>query len=167
MLNSKRNYSLIDRLKELDGRKVKVGIVGESDSKLLTYAAVNEYGASIAITQKMRRFLPTIGINVKASTTHIVIPERSYIRSTFDNKKYFEAMKKKLAPIFAKVLEGKNDPYDILEYIGLIYVSNVKSTIANMKEPPNHPVTIERKGKGKGLLIDSGRLVSSISFEVV
>ena len=28
-------------------------------------------------------------------------------------------------------------------------------------------VTIERKGKGKGLLVDSGRLTNAISYEVV
>ena len=81
-----RNYSLTDRLKEFNGARVRVGIVGKSDSKLLTYAAVNEYGANIKITPKMRKLLPSIGIFVKSETTHIVIPERSYIRATFDNK---------------------------------------------------------------------------------
>jgi hypothetical protein len=50
-----RNYSLTDRLKEFNGARVRVGIVGKSDSKLLTYAAVNEYGANIKITPKMRK----------------------------------------------------------------------------------------------------------------
>ena len=48
------NYDLKERLRQLDKKKVKIGIVGESDSKLLTYAAANEYGANIAITDKMR-----------------------------------------------------------------------------------------------------------------
>ena len=78
---------------------VRVGIVGKSDSRLLTYAAVNEYGANIKITPKMRKLLPLIGIFVKSETTHIVIPERSYIRATFDNKKVFDKLKKKIQPL--------------------------------------------------------------------
>ena len=54
-----------------------------------------------------------------------------------------------------------------LDFIGLQLTSDVKRTIAEMKEPENHPVTIERKGKGKGLLVDSGRLTNAISYEVV
>lgn len=162
-----RNYSLADKLKELNGMRVRVGIVGKSDSKLLTYAAVNEYGANIKITAKMRKFLHRIGIHVKNETTHIVIPERSYIRSTFDNKKVFEKLRKKIQPLLKSVLNGGNDAIDILDFIGLQLTSDVKRTIADMKEPENHPVTIERKGKGKGLLVDSGRLTNAISYEVV
>ena len=162
-----RTYSLHDKLKELNGMRVRVGIVGKSDSKLLTYAAVNEYGANIKITTKMRKFLHWIGIHVKNETTHIVIPERSYIRSTFDNKKVFEKLRKKIQPLLKSVLNGGNDAIDILDFIGLQLMSDVKRTIAEMKEPENHPVTIERKGKGKGLLVDSGRLTNAISYEVV
>lgn len=162
-----RNYSLADKLKELNGMRVRVGIVGKSDSKLLTYAAVNEYGANIKITTKMRKFLHWIGIHVKNETTHIVIPERSYIRSTFDNKKIFEKLRKKIQPLLKSVLNGGNEAIDILDFIGLQLTSDVKRTIADMKEPENHPVTIGRKGKGKGLLVDSGRLTNAISYEVV
>ena len=162
-----RNYSLHDKLKELNGMRVRVGIVGKSDSKLLTYAAVNEYGANIKITTKMRKFLHWIGIHVKNETTHIVIPERSYIRSIFDNKKVFEKLRKKIQPLLKSVLNGGNDAIDILDFIGLQLTSDVKRAIADMKEPENHPVTIERKGKDKGLLVDSGRLTNAISYEVV
>lgn len=161
-----RNYSLQEKLKALNGKKVKVGIVGESDSKLLTYAAVNEYGANIKITPKMRKFLPSIGIFVKKETTHIVIPERSYIRSTFDNKKVFANLRTKLQPFLKRVLSGGNEPEDVLDFIGLNLVSAVKKTIIEMKEPENHPVSIQRKGEGKGLLRNSGRLFNAINYEV-
>ena len=68
---------------------------------------------------------------------------------------------------FEQVLNGKRDPETLLDLIGLQYVANVRRTIRDMKEPENHPVTIERKGKGKGILVDSGRLVRSIAYEVV
>lgn len=148
------NYDLKERLRQLDKKKVKIGIVGESDSKLLTYAAANEYGANIAI-------------HVKNETTHIIIPERSYIRNTFDNKLYYQELRKKLQNPFEQVLSGERDPETLLDLIGLQYVANVRRTIRDMKEPENHPVTIERKGKGKGILVDSGRLVRSIAYEVV
>ena len=168
-VKSTTNFNLKERLKQLDGKKVKIGIVGKSDSKLLTYAAANEYGANIKITPKMRKFLPSIGIFVKKETTHIIIPERSYIRSTFDNKKYLQELKKKLQAPFEQVLNGKRDAETILELIGLQYVANVRRTIRDMKEPENHPQTEaikNKKGKKKGLLVDSGRLVQSIAYEV-
>ena len=49
-------------------------------------------------------------------------------------------------------------------------MANVRRTIRDMKEPENHPVTQKIKnGKGgkKGILVDSGRLVRSIAYEVV
>ena len=170
-VKSTTNFNLKERLKQLDGQKVKIGIVGKSDSKLLTYAAANEYGANIEIPSdgRMRRKLHALGIHVKNETTHIIIPERSYIRSTFDNKKYFNELKKKLQAPFEEVLNGKKDAETILELIGLQYVANVRRTIRDMKEPENHPQTEaikNKKGKKKGLLVDSGRLVQSIAYEV-
>lgn len=155
------------QLKKLNGKKVNIGIVGKSDSLLLTYAAVNEYGANIKITPKMRKYLASQGLNLKATTTHIVIPERSYIRSTFDNKKVLKALENKIVPTAAKVALGKLPAESILEYIGIYYTAAIKSTIANMREPENHPFTVERKGSGKGILVDSGRLLTAISYEVV
>lgn len=155
------------QLKKLNRKKVNIGIVGKSDSLLLTYAAVNEYGANIKITPKMRKYLASQGLNLKATTTHIVIPERSYIRSTLDNKKVLKALENKIVPTAAKVALGKLPAESILEYIGIYYTAAIKSTIANMREPENHPFTVERKGSGKGLLIDSGRLLTAISYEVV
>ena len=166
------NYDLKERLRQLDKKKVKIGIVGESDSKLLTYAAANEYGANIAIPEdgRMRRKLHALGIHVKNETTHIIIPERSYIRNTFDNKLYYQELRKKLQNPFEQVLNGKRDPETLLDLIGLQYVANVRRTIRDMKEPVNHPQTEaikNKKGKKKGILVDSGRLVRSVGYEVV
>ena len=79
----------------------------------------------------------------------------------------FVKLRKKIQPLLKSVLNGGNDAIGILVFIGLQLTSDVKRTIADMKEPENHPVTIERKGKGKGLLVDSGRLTNAISYEVV
>lgn len=155
------------QLKQLNGKRVNVGIVGEPDSLLLTYAAVNEYGASIEISAKMRKWLAWKKLYVKKETTHIIIPERSYIRSTLDDKRVLKDLENKIVPTAVKVAMGKLKAVAILDYIGLYYVSAIKSRIANMKEPSNHPFTIERKGSGKGLLINSGRLLTAISYEVI
>ena len=104
----------------------------------------------------MRKFLHWIGIHVKNETTHIIIPERSYIRSTFDNKLYYQELRKKLQSPFEQVLNGRRDPETLLDLIGLQYVANVRRTIRDMKEPENHPVTQKIKnGKGgkKGILV--------------
>lgn len=161
------NEDLSAQLKKLSGKRVNVGIVGKSDSLLLTYAAVNEYGANIKVTPKMRKYLASQGLNLRKETTHIIVPERSYLRATLDNKKVLKSLESKIIPTAVKVAMGKLKAEAILDYIGLHYVAAIKSTIASMKEPENHPFTVERKGQGKGLLIDSGRLLTAISYEVV
>lgn len=167
------------KLKKLHGKQVNIGIVGEPDSKLLMVAAVNEYGANIEITPKMRKFLHMTGLHVKKETTHIVIPERSFIRSTFDDKKYFKELQAKLEPVFARVLNDEADPEILLDSIGLLYQSFVKRTLRSIKSPENHPFTIhgspkgtdkrfavKGKGQGKGLLYNTGTLLRSINYEV-
>jgi hypothetical protein len=166
MLKEKINKSIENELKKLKKVSVKIGIVGKSDSKLLTIASVNEYGANILISKKMRKFLPSIGIFVKAETTHIVIPERSFIRSTLDNvflqNKMISILQKKTIDLF----NGKISVHDMLEITGLFYQSEIRKTMIDTDFTPNHPATIKLKGKGKKPLMDTGRLQTSIGYVV-
>jgi phage gpG-like protein len=68
---------------EVEGDVVKVGVFGEST----LIASVHEFGAKIRVTEKMRRFLHAQGLHLKKDTRYIVIPQRSYLRKTFDEQK--------------------------------------------------------------------------------
>jgi len=51
------------------------------------YALVNEFGATIPVTEKMRRFLHAKGIHLRASTTEIEIPARPWFWPTWKENK--------------------------------------------------------------------------------
>lgn len=70
--------------------------------KYIPYAAINELGGTIGVTEKMRRFLAwKKGIFLKRSTTVIKIPKRAYIAPAFKEKR--EAM---VAALQNRILKG-------------------------------------------------------------
>ena len=88
-INKKTIKALTQAMEEL-GQKysIRVGIQGsqayESHGDLTNaqLGAIHEFGAVINVTDKMRAYLHTQGIHLKASTTQIVIPARSFLRDT-------------------------------------------------------------------------------------
>ena len=63
-------------------RIIKVGLFGE----IAKIGAVHEFGAEIEVTPKMRAFLHSQGLHLRQSTIKIIIPERSFLRSTLSKK---------------------------------------------------------------------------------
>jgi hypothetical protein len=91
------------------------------------------------------------------------VPERSFLRATFDGKR-----KELEAAAMAEVrgvLEGRQDVTKALSRLGLRAAADVQATITELREPPNAPATIKKKGSSKPL-IDTGRLRASVDFEV-
>ena len=130
---------------------------------ILLYAAANEFGAQITVTDKMRRYLHAIGLHLKKSTTQIEIPERSFMRSTFDKTAVIDKVMKRLQRFLNKMIDGKSNPIDVMGGIGDAMVSEIKSTITSNVAPENAEFTIKQKGTGKGTLFASGSLLKSIS----
>jgi hypothetical protein len=76
---------LLRSLISLGKKSLKVGIKDDEPSFVQMLATVHEYGCSIAVTPKMRGwFRANYGINLK--TSQIVIPERSFLRKTWDDQ---------------------------------------------------------------------------------
>lgn len=69
-------------LSRAKSKKAKVGYI--QNSQMAMIAGVHEFGARIQVTDKMRRYLASQGLHLKKSTTHIVIPERSFLRTGTD-----------------------------------------------------------------------------------
>ncbi len=94
------------------------------------------------------------------------IPERSFIRSSFDKNKaeYLETLKK----LFKGVYENKMDVPRALGLMGVKMAADIKKGITKGAgiPPPNAPSTIAAKGSSRPL-DDTGRLVNSISHAVV
>ncbi len=132
------------------GSHVKVGVLasrggdaehGDDGITLIELAAIHEFGSPAAN-----------------------IPERSFIRRTFNaSSAELRVMQTKLA---AAVLRGMPVP-KALSILGAWAANAIKRTITGDHiPPPLKPATIARKGSDRPL-VDSGRLLGAISFEVV
>lgn len=99
---SKRILKELDNLMEALDKKVQidVGILGEqayekhphSDLTMSHLGAIHEFGATINVTEKMRKFLHYKGIHLNSNTTQITIPARSFLRDTFFNSEAKERL---------------------------------------------------------------------------
>jgi hypothetical protein len=158
----KNNFPEIKaRIKEMTGKKVQIGILGKQ--QLATIATANEFGARIGITPKMRAYLAALGLFLKQTTKFIIIPERSFLRTSFDDKKNIDAAMNQAEEVFQNRFSVK----DILDRIGVLMTGKIQERIKSNIPPGNHPFTIEQKGGKNKTLISSGRLGQGISHKVI
>lgn len=130
-------------LKVMKGSYTKVGfqddprnVEGES---LVVVAAANEFGT-------------------------LDIPERSFMRSTFDEEKEQLAEIKKAEA--DAVMAGRKTVETSLAQIGAYWVGRIQAKIHSHPPPPNAPSTIEKKGSS-GTLVDSGQMVQAVNHQEV
>ncbi|AUS87034.1 hypothetical protein LBYS11_12140 [Lysinibacillus sp. YS11] len=138
---------LIQSLSELAGYEIEVGIFGSDDSFYAMIAAVHEFG-----------------ITIRKERGAIVIPERSFLRSTFDEKngEWAKFVKKQLP----KLLDGQMNARTICERLGAKMVGDIQRKLTQLDDPPNAPSTIAQKGSSNPL-IDKGGLRMRITYKVV
>lgn len=94
----------------------------------------------------------------------VVIPERSFVRSTFDEKE------KSWSDFFDKqvqnIIIGKMTAEEVYSLLGNKVVTDIQRQIRNMSNPKNAPSTVSSKGHNNPL-IDTGRLRQSVTWKVV
>ena len=144
--------------KALENRSVKVGALQGEGAWL---AGIHEYGCTIPVTEKMRAYLHSQGLHLKTTTTHIRIPERSFLRTGFDDNHDRVIMQTERALV--QVLSGKMSIDDMLDLYGQQMSTAIKKRIRDINSPALHPFTISRKGSSNPL-VDSGNLVESITW---
>ena len=153
-------------INELSKKKILIGILGASGSDIVMIANVNEFGANITITPKMRTFFRANRIYLNKSTTTLKIPERSYIRASYDSNinKINNYVDKQLTQVLSLSI-----PVNVfLDRVGNYCVSIIKSFMTDLSTPPKSQVTLKLSGKNKtNPLIDTGRLRNSITYKVV
>ena len=148
-------------IKDLNGVNVNVGVLGGEHAWL---ASIHEYGCRIPVTPKMRAFLHRKGLHLKKSTTEIIIPERSFLRSGFDEN--HEDILKTTEAVLPDVLIGTMSVEQYAKTVGLQLASAIKEYAVNLSSPPNHPFTKEQKGSSNPL-VDTGNMINGITYEVV
>lgn len=132
---------ILDRLTDPTASRAKVGIQGDEDSELLTYANANEFGANL--------------------WNGAVIPARPFIRQTFD--KYKSELLELGREIFAQVRDGKITKKQGLFLWGQRLEEYIQKEInAGDNFEANADSTIRQKGDGLHPLQWSGRLQNSI-----
>lgn len=145
--HSDKGWAALRRaVKDLAGTHVKVGVLGDGRPRVegtitnVDLAVIHEYG------------IPGL------------IPERSFIRSTFQTgKATYTSLLKQLAE---RIYEGKGFTWKrAFGLVGAKMAADMKATIAAGIPPPNAPATIAAKGSSKPL-VDSGQLVTSISWAI-
>lgn len=154
---------MADAIKFMSKKVVRVGVVAPQDSGEAVKANANEYGARIKVTQKMRGYLAKVlGVHLKKTTTYIIIPERSFLRSTFDDEVKLKRMFKSVDAVVDENFNAKT----ALNILGLMAAKEVRATITAGVEPGNSDLTKKIKGSSKPLM-NKGRLRQGIKHAVV
>ena len=159
-----QDFGLDDMLKnsqKLDGKTIEVGY--PEPSKEGGVAMIQEYGARIPVTPKMRAFFRSRGVFLSPQKTVIVIPERSFLRAGFD--KHQKETLDQAAKMAGHMLAGSISVEQYLDTVGLLLSSKIKDYAIQLKTPPNAALTVLWKGSSNPL-IDSGQMVRAITWKV-
>lgn len=142
-----RIHQITQSVRELGGYAVEVGIFGSDDSFYAMIAGVHEFG-----------------ITIQKESGPIVIPERSFLRSTFDENinKWVNFVKRQIP----KLLNGQISARTLCERLGALMVADIQIKITELDTPPNADSTINKKGSSNPL-IDTGGLRMRVTYRVV
>lgn len=164
--------------------KIKVGLLadnhgGDEVSKNLDMAglgAIQEFGAVIQVTDKMKGWLGAHGLHLKKDTTQIVIPPRSFLQMPLMKSR---ALLKKINDNFvgagsmelAEYLVETGDT-ELLKMLanavgfGAVQQINEAFETGGFGEwQPDSPFTIAQKGSSQ-VLVDKGDLARRITYEI-
>lgn len=147
-----RELELIDKM------AVEVGAL-QGDHRWLAH--IHEFGCDIEVTPKIRAYLHSQGLHLKESTTEIKIPERSFLRTGYDNNR--DKVMKKASKLLADVAAGTMTANEMVKAVGLELSSKIKDYATDLQSPPNHPFTTERKGSSNPL-VGSGDMIGGITW---
>lgn len=144
----------------MNGTAVEVGVLNGENKWL---AAIHEYGLDIEVTPAMRAYLHSQGLHLKKSTTHIHIPERSFLRTGYDQN--IDGVLKKGRALLKDVLAGKMSVAACHKAVGLELSSKISDYAIELSSPENHPFTKNQKGSSNPL-VDTGDMIGGITWRV-
>ena len=162
------NQNYLNKLKELSVKKAVTRVGWFEDTKyedgtpVAKVAEINEFGATIKVTDKMRKWFAAQGFPLNKNTTEIHIPARSFIRTTIDERSddWHDIFYSRLE----KVFDGKLTLKQALEQLGLVIKGDIQEKITQITTPPNSGMTVIMKGKDKPL-INTGFMQETISVK--
>jgi hypothetical protein len=161
-----------DLLKAFDkDHKIKIGYVGSkaeqthsgTDISIADLAEIHEFGCKIPVSDKMRKYLASRGLFLRADTKYINIPERSFIRSGWDNAE--DEVMDKLDELIGELVQTRIPINILLNMIGLEAKGKLQEYARDISSPPNHPFTTEQKGSSNPL-VNTGDMIGAMDYEV-
>lgn len=160
---------IIKNVEKLKSKKIKVGVFsGEkhenSEIDMADLARIHEYGCEIPVTPKMRAWFAVNGYPLKKETTVIRIPERSFLRSGYDEN--IDTIYKQIEEDLPNVIDAEVDPEVFMDSIGKQFAGLIKKKLRSIQTPPNSKMTKDMKGSSNPLIGKTSQLVNSIRHEV-
>lgn len=178
----------------LTDHELQVGVLDNAGKFIMMIAQVNEYGTVIrphkqwltiplndeAVGHRAGEFkglfkpkgkkilaLPQSNGSIKpmfALVKQVVIPQRSFIRSTYDEHhgQWLELMEREIENIFW----GRQTGEGLFILLGETIKKSIQTKITKMTRPRNAPLTEQLKGKNDPL-VDTGKLRASVSYRIV
>lgn len=184
MLHKDNNKILTNKMKKIATSlakhyTVKVGLLASKGGSqqvsnnldLAGLGAVQEYGAKIPVTDKMRAyFRHEFGINLKKSTTEIEIPARSWLYEPIKDEGFKKLV---LEYIGDEELFIESADKDVMKKLANLIGEAALTQIfkafenggINGEWAANSPITIAQKGSSRQLVAD-GDLKGHVSYEV-
>ena len=180
-------------LDKLNSQSLQIGIFGEDDSFMAMIAGVNEFGATIR-PKKQYLTIPTKEANGRSArdipglfkpkgknilaisdgnkglkvmfylVKEVNIPERSFLRSTFDEKE--GEWQEFFANQIDSLISGSATANSIYSQLGARIASDIQKKIKETSRPSNAAATVANKGTNNPL-INTGRLRQSVTWKVV
>lgn len=149
-----------EQLKSLNNTTIKTGFIG--NPKVAKVARIQNYGAVIPVTRKMRLFLGmTYGIWLSKNKTSINIPARPFMDVAIAHNY------KKYGTVFKIAYEKTGDIDKALNQLGLFVQGNIQESIAGYYQQwaSNSAMTIGLKGKDTPLR-NTGNMLKSVSYVI-
>lgn len=93
----------------------------------------------------------------------VVIPERSFLRTGFDNN--VDRIMDKAEQLLGAVFDNGINPTTFADMLGMEFAGMIQDELRGLNSPANAPLTVANK-KSDNPLIDQGHLVGSIRHKV-
>ena len=97
-------------------------------------------------------------------TKSVKIPERSFLRAGFDE--HHNDVVKKAEMLIPALLEGKISDEQFFKKIGIMLSTKIKEFARDLKSPSKSNVTIEAHPGKENPLVNTGKMISSITYKV-
>ncbi|HAO6121894.1 TPA: hypothetical protein IQB15_002300 [Listeria monocytogenes] len=184
----------IRELDQLDRYSLQIGLFGEDDSFIQMIAGVHEFGLTIRpkvkyltiptpeAGERRARDIPGLfkpkGKNILAVAgpggkltvmfylkTEVNIPERSFLRSTFDEKS------NKWGELFEgwidNIVRGELTAEQVYNRLGAKIVDDIQMKIVEIQTPAKSGATLAMNPQKNNPLVVSGRMKNSVTWKVM